>query len=100
MHDDAGRDERSRVPGSHAGEQVGLGRVVEDLRATGSPDDADLEPGEAVTLSGDAGRRRDPEVQEASEESFPASDPPTFMSDPATPRDRDTIELPSGDDVP
>jgi hypothetical protein len=82
------RDE-TRIPGSHAGDQVGLGRVVEDRRdAVGSPDRDD------PAASGDT------VVQEASEESFPASDPPTFMSDAATPRDRDGIELPKPDEVP
>jgi len=88
---DRGRD--TRIPGSDVGEQVGLGRVIEDRRhATGSPDPGDPLP------AGD-------EVQEASEESFPASDPPTFMSDAPTPASPvrpapDPIEPPTPDDVP
>jgi len=81
----------TRIPGSQAGEQVGLGRVVEDRRSTGSPDPDD--PG--MPAAPDA-----PVVEQASEESFPASDPPTFNADTATPRDRDRIEPPSGSEVP
>jgi hypothetical protein len=35
----------------------------------------------------------DPAVEGASEASFPASDPPVFMSDPATPADPARTEL-------
>ena len=64
--------ERDRAPGAEAGEddaRVGLGRVVEDRRplSTGSPDPDD--PGEPESV-----------VEEASEDSFPASDPPPFTS--------------------
>jgi hypothetical protein len=92
--DDATRHEGdSRIPGSDVGDQVGLGRVVEDRRhATGSPD-ADDPP----TSGG--------QVEEASEDSFPASDPPGFMSDSATPTreihdSEEPIELPAPRDVP
>ena len=93
MDDATGREGGSRIPGSDVGDQVGLGRVVEDHRhATGSPDPGDPSPS-------------DRNVEEASEESFPASDPPTFMSDSATPADRDhaadePIQLPAPRDVP
>lgn len=52
------------------GTQVGLGRVVDNRAGLGEPE-------------GDAGAA--PLVEEASEDSFPASDPPVFMSDPPTP---------------
>ena len=87
------RDDDSPIPGSQAGDQVGLGRVVEDHRnATGSPDADDPAPTGA-------------DVENASADSFPASDPPTFMSDAATPADRshasdEAIELPAPRDVP
>jgi hypothetical protein len=101
MDDTTDRERKTRIPGSDVGEQVGLGRVIEDRRhATGSPDAGDP-------------RRRGDEVEEASEESFPASDPPTYMSDSATPSRRDhpsgdaeerpaeePIEPPAPDDVP
>ncbi|HEX5827421.1 MAG TPA: hypothetical protein VFY23_07875 [Candidatus Limnocylindrales bacterium] len=79
------------IPGSAAGDQVGLGRVIEDRReATGSPDLED------PSTKGDAA------VEEASEDSFPASDPPPFMSDTPTSRDpeREPIEAPRPDEVP
>jgi hypothetical protein len=79
------------VPGSAAGDQVGLGRVIEDRReAAGSPD------------PGNPGTKGDAAVEEASEDSFPASDPPPFMSDTPTPRDpdREPIEAPRADEVP
>ena len=93
MDDPTADREHTRIPGSHAGDQVGLGRVVEDHRhATGSPD-----PDDPAAPK--------PDVEEASADSFPASDPPTFMSDSATPTDRgdasdDVIELPAPRDVP
>ena len=61
-------------------DRVGLGRVVEDRRTP--PRD----PGRP--RSGTEENAEPNGIQEASEESFPASDPPTFMSDQATPRDR------------
>ena len=99
MDDATGREGGSRIPGSDVGDQVGLGRVVEDHRhATGSPDPGDPSPSAQ-------------DVEEASEESFPASDPPSwdplhsFMSDSATPADRgdaadEPIQLPAPRDVP
>ena len=84
-----------------ADRDVGLGRVVEDHLSTGSPDPGD--PGGPAAPDGmredaPAADRPapDPErdVVDASEQSFPASDPPTFMSDPATPRHRDGATLP------
>jgi hypothetical protein len=65
---------KGSIPGSRAGDQVGLGRVIEDRRSTGSPDNDELVAD------------RDPAVEAASEDSFPASDPPGFTSDAATPR--------------
>jgi hypothetical protein len=92
--DDATRHEGdSRIPGSDVGDHVGLGRVIEDRRhGSGSPDANDP-------------ATRQQEVEEASEDSFPASDPPMFMSDSATPGNRihdseEPIELPAPRDVP
>ena len=61
--------------------EVGLGRVVEDH----------LPPDAPVDLPAKDRPQPDPErdVTDASDQSFPASDPPTFMSDPATPRHPD-----------
>jgi hypothetical protein len=64
--------------------RVGLGRVVEDHLSTGSPDPDD--PGGPDAPDG---MRDEHDVVEAAKQSFPASDPPTFMSEPATPRDRE-----------
>jgi len=78
--------------GAHApGERVGLGRVLEDRR-----------PPTAMTGTERPSQDDDALVEEASEESFPASDPPTFMSGPPTSRsaDRDAIEAPRPDEVP
>ena len=61
--------DRAAAPEQHGDDRVGLGRVVEDRRplSTGSPDPDD--PGASETG-----------VEEASEDSFPASDPPPFTS--------------------
>ena len=66
--------------------EVGLGRVVEDHLPPDAPDD----------LPAKDRPQHDPErdVGDASEQSFPASDPPTFMSDPATPREQGLTALP------
>jgi hypothetical protein len=90
-----GREQRHgdgpRVPGSQAGEQVGLGRIVEDRRAVGAPDPGD--PG---------AERADEEVAEASEASFPASDPPMWRDVSATPHDpgRRAEDIQRRDDEP
>jgi len=52
---------------------VGLGRVVENRQSTGSPG------------PGDPGGPEDDEVEEASEDSFPASDPPSFTREGSVP---------------
>ncbi len=66
----------------HPGDTVGLGHVIEDLRSPGMPD------------------VDDPTIEDASEDSFPASDPPTFSSDPATPQALDRTEGPAPDEAP
>lgn len=63
------RGDERRIPGTRAGDQVGLGRVVQNQASIGSPDPEDP---------------ASPEVNEASADSFPASDPPGFMSEPPT----------------
>jgi hypothetical protein len=83
--DDASADER-RTP--KAGDRVGLGRVVEDheqaSRGRAGPDD----------------------VEEASDESFPASDPPAFAPGRPEPRkdeprkNEPRIEDPGTDEAP
>ena len=89
-----------RVPGSDAGEQVGLGRVVEDRRSVGSPDEGDPgEPGDRLRTDATRVAEDDPLVQAASEDSFPASDPPNFMSDAATPREGRAAERPAPEDT-
>jgi hypothetical protein len=71
--------------------RVGLGRVVEDHLSTGSPDADDPGGPDAPPAMRDERDGRDErdrrDVSDAAEQSFPASDPPTFMSDPVTPRD-------------
>jgi hypothetical protein len=67
MDESSERDRGSRPEGDDAGDRVGLGRVVEDHRPAAG--------------SGAARRERpENEVEEASEDSFPASDPPPFTS--------------------
>jgi hypothetical protein len=75
-------DERDR-PAS-PGDRVGLGRVVANPSGLGH--------GEPATQEG-------PLVEEASEDSFPASDPPGFTTGPATPAERDEDDLP-GTELP
>jgi hypothetical protein len=72
-------DDTSIRPAPDRDDRVGLGRVVEDRRP---PSREVRRTGEPAADDGDNG------VQEASEESFPASDPTTFRPDRATPRDR------------
>ena len=92
MDDATTGDDETRTPGDD-GDRVGLGRVIEDRR------------GQPTSTATDDAQPTDDTVEEASEDSFPASDPPTFMSDAATPADRDhaadeAIELPAPRDVP
>ena len=67
MDESSERDPAAGPAGDH--DRVGLGRVVEDRRplSIGSPDPDD--PGGPDSV-----------VVEASEDSFPASDPPPFRS--------------------
>jgi hypothetical protein len=68
MDESSERDRGSVPKREDAGDRVGLGRVVEDRRpSTGRPDPDD--PG-----------ARKSHVEEASEDSFPASDPPPSTS--------------------
>ena len=62
------RDRGSRPAGHEAGDRVGLGRVVEDHRPPAGGAGAAKPDDPADT------------VEEASEDSFPASDPPPFTS--------------------
>ena len=65
--------DRDRDRPTEPGATIGLGRVVENPAGLGR----DAQP----TPEG-------PLVEEASEDSFPASDPPSFASDKATPGER------------
>lgn len=65
----------------HDDRRVGLGRVVEDRLSTGSPDAGDPGGPDAP-----AGMRAAPD--EASEDSFPASDPPGFTGTKAADGER------------
>ena len=67
-----------------AGRRVGLGRVVEDHLTTGTPK-ADEPPVAAPNVDAVIRRPDDDET----DGSFPASDPPSYMSQPTTPVDRD-----------
>ena len=68
MDESSERDRGAAPDHDDATDTVGLGRVVEDHRpATGGPA-TDHQPG------------TDDEVEEASEDSFPASDAPPFTS--------------------
>jgi hypothetical protein len=75
------RDDTTSGAVPDADDRIGLGRIVEDRR----PRTRDARRPDATTGDHEA---HDRGVEEASEESFPASDPPTYMSDQATPRDR------------
>ncbi len=63
-------------PKDESGREIGLGRVVEDPLSIGQPEPDNPAAGDERT------------VGEASEDSFPASDPPTWMSDSPTPERR------------
>lgn len=108
------RDEDATTPRADEPERVGLGHVVSDRRP-GSAADADARASRDPRADRDSAGGTGDDVQESSEESFPASDPPTFMSDKATPADgaqepslttrhvtdgEKPIELPAPRDVP
>ena len=64
-------NEEPLEPKNEPGREIGLGRVVEDPLSIGRPESDDPAGGDERA------------VRAGSEESFPASDPPTWMSDPA-----------------
>ena len=68
MDESSERDRGSRPERDDAGDRVGLGRVVEDHRPAGRQ------------RGGPSRERPENEVEEASEDSFPASDAPPFTS--------------------
>ena len=74
MDESGERDRGSRPEGHEAGDRVGLGRVVEDHRPPAG--------GTEAAKQGDPADTADTTdtVEEASEDSFPASDPPPFTS--------------------
>jgi hypothetical protein len=74
--------QRPAVPG----DTVGLGRVVDNPANLGKPE-RETDPGALV--------------EAASEDSFPASDPPTFADSPATPADgAERMDAPGDADAP
>jgi len=66
--DESSEGDRGAGPEQGDTDKVGLGRVVEDHRPAAEPPAMDRVPG------------TEDEVEEASEDSFPASDAPPFTS--------------------